>query len=98
MKLVKQRKEAAAGFRQGGAEERAKQEDWEAGQLESYLPAAPSEEELLAVIDAEVAKLDPADRTPRAIGTIMGVLKQTFAGRPLDGKAASKTIKDRLTN
>lgn len=98
MKMVKQRKEAAAGFRKGGAEDRAQNEDWEAEMLESYLPSAPTEEELLAVIDSEVAKLDPADRTPRAIGTIMGALKEAFAGRPLDGKAASKTIKDRLSN
>lgn len=98
MKLVKQRKEAAAGFRKGDAEERAKQEDWEAEQLEAYLPAPPSEEELNQVIDAEVAKLAAADRTPRAIGTVLKALKEAFAGRPLDSKALSKTIKERLNS
>lgn len=96
MKLVKQRKEAAAGFRKGAAEERAKQEDWEAEQLEAYLPAPPSEEEIHQVIDAEVAKLAPADRTPRAIGTVLKALKEKFAGQPLDSKALSKVIKERL--
>ena len=46
LKMIKQRREAAAGFRKGGAEERALNEDREAEQLEGYLPPPPTDEEI----------------------------------------------------
>lgn len=97
LKMIKQRKEAAEGFRKGGAEERAVQEDWEATQLESYLPPAPSEAEIDAAIEAEVAKLDEGARNAKAMGPIMKALNEQFAGRPVDGKALSQKIKSRLS-
>jgi uncharacterized protein YqeY len=97
LKMIKQRKEAAEGFRKGGAEDRAKHEDWEASQLEAFLPPAPSEEELETAIDAEIAKLDPAARNAKAMGSIMKAINVAFAGRPIDGKAVSQTIKAKLS-
>ncbi len=96
MKMIKQRKEAADGFRKGGAEERAKQEDWEAELLGSFLPAAPSESEIDLAIEAELGELAPEARTSKAIGAIMKALQAKFAGRPLDGKALSQKIKAKL--
>jgi uncharacterized protein YqeY len=96
LKMIKQRKEAAEGFRKGGAEERAQQEDREASLLESYLPPAPSEQEIEQAIDAEIARLDPAARNAKAMGPIMKALNETFAGRPVDGKALSQKIKSKL--
>lgn len=97
VKMIKQRKEAADGFRQGNAEERARKEDWEAEMLAEYLPAAPSEEEIQAALDEEVAKLDPAERNPKSMGRLMKALKDRFAGRPVDGKALSQTVKAKLS-
>ncbi len=97
MKLVKMRREAAAGFRQGGAEDRAKNEDREAEALEMFLPAAPSEEEVASAIEAELSALPPEDRTPKAMGQIMKAIQAKFAGRPLDGKAISAQIKGKLS-
>ncbi len=97
LKMIKQRREAAEGFRKGGAEERAVQEDWEATLLESYLPPAPDEAEIDAAIEAEVAKLDPSAVNAKAMGPIMKALNEKFAGRPVDGKALSAKIKSRLS-
>ena len=46
--LIKQRREAADMFRKGGREELAAKEEAELAMIETYLPAAPSEEELEA--------------------------------------------------
>lgn len=96
LKLIKQRREAAAGFRKGGAEDRAKVEDWEAEMLESYLPPAPSEEELDKAVDEEIAKLDEGERTPKAMGGVIKALQAKFAGRPVDGKSLAAKVKAKL--
>jgi uncharacterized protein YqeY len=96
LKMIKQRREAAAGFRKGGAEERALNEDREAEQLEGYLPPPPSEEEIEAAINEEVAKIPEEERSPRSIGVLMKALQAKFAGRPLDGKALAGKIKAKL--
>ena len=55
MRLGKaERREAAAGFRKGGAEERALNEDREAEQLEGYLPPPPTDEEIFQVYPKRV--------------------------------------------
>lgn len=97
LKMIKQRREAAEGFRKGGAEDRAKNEDWEAALLETYLPPAPSEDEMEAAIEAEIAKIDAGARNAKAMGPIMKALNEQFAGRPIDGKALSAKIKAKLS-
>lgn len=96
LKMIKQRREAAAGFRSGGAEDRAKNEDWEAEQLESYLPPAPSDEAIESAIDEEIAKIPEEERGPRSMGTIMKALQAKFAGTPVDGKALAGKVKAKL--
>lgn len=97
LKMIKQRREAAEGFRKGGAEDKAKNEEWEAELLGSYLPAAPSQSEIDEAIDAEIAKLDPDARNAKAMGPVMKALNELFAGRPVDGKALSQQIKTKLS-
>ena len=96
LKMIKQRREAAAGFRKGGAEERALNEDWEAAELESYLPAAPTEEEIAAAIDEEVAKIPADERSPKSMGILMKALNAKFEGQPIDGKALSQKVREKL--
>ena len=96
LKMIKQRREAAEGFRKGGAEDKAKNEDWEAELLESYLPAAPSDSEIDEAIEAQVSQLAPEARNAKAMGPIMKALNERFAGRPVDGKALSQKIKSKL--
>lgn len=97
LKLIKQRREAAEGFRKGGAEDRAKNEDWEAQQLESYLPPAPSDEELEKALDEAVAAIPEGERSAKSMGQIMKTLNEQFAGRPIDGKALSQKVRQKLS-
>ena len=94
--MIKQRREAAEGFRKGGAEDRAQAEDWEAGVLESYLPPAPTDEEIEKAIDEEVAKIPEDERSPKSMGVMMKALNAKFAGRPIDGKALSQKVRQKL--
>jgi len=96
LKMIKQRREAADGFRQGGAEERAQNEDWEAAELESYLPPAPTEEEIDAAVNEEVAKIPEGERSPKSMGPVMKALNERFAGQPVDGKALSQKVRAKL--
>lgn len=96
LKMIKQRREAADGFRKGGAEDRAEAEDWEAQELGNYLPPAPTEEEIKKAIDEEVGKIPAEDRSPKSMGTIMKALNAKFAGRPIDGKALSQSVRAAL--
>src|SRR5580693_8436204 len=54
--LVKQRVDAADMFRKGGREELAQKEEAEKIIIESYLPAAASDEETAAASDAAIAE------------------------------------------
>lgn len=96
MKMIKQRVEAAEGFRKGGAEERAVNEENEKALLEAYLPPAPTEAEIDEVVHAEIAKIPEGDRGPKSIGVVMKAVQAEFAGRPLDGKLVSQKIKAAL--
>lgn len=96
LKMIKQRREAAEGFRKGGAEERAANEDWESAALEEYLPPAPTEDEIEKAIDEELAKIPAEERSPKTMGVLMKALNAKFAGRPVDGKALSQKVRAKL--
>jgi uncharacterized protein len=96
LKMIKQRREAADGFRKGGAEDRAENEDWEAIELSSYLPPAPTDEEVGKAIDEELAKIPQDERSAKSMGPLMKALNETFAGRPIDGKALSQKVRAKL--
>lgn len=96
LKMIKQRREASEGFRKGGAEERALNEDWEAEALQGYLPPAPTEEEIDQAIDEALAAIPPGERSPKSMGVVMKVLNERFAGTPIDGKALSQKVKAKL--
>ena len=54
--LIKQRREAADMFRKGGREELATKEESELAMIETYLPAAPSEEESDRAVSEAIAE------------------------------------------
>jgi len=54
--LVKRRQEAAEMFRKGGRPELADKEDAELRLIETFLPAAPAEEEMDAAVAAALAE------------------------------------------
>lgn len=92
--LLKQRREAAEMFRQGGREESALAEEAEARIIETYMPAAPTEEELQAAIEAAVAETGAS--SPKDLGVMMKAVQAKLAGKRVDGKELSARVRARL--
>ncbi len=61
--------------------------------LTAYLPAMASEDEVRAFIAETVATL--SDRSPKAMGQVMGALKQRF-GSNFDARQANGWVKEAL--
>jgi len=92
--LVKQRTEAAEMFRKGGREEQAAKEENERKLIESYLPAAASEFEINAAIDAALAETGVTSL--KQMGIVMKAAQAKLAGKTVDGKWLSEKVRSRL--
>jgi uncharacterized protein YqeY len=92
--LVKQRIDAAEMFRKGGREESAVKEEAEKKIIESYMPAAATEEETLAAIDAAIAETGAT--SAKQMGLVMKAVQAKLAGKTIDGKLISEKVKARL--
>ena len=93
--LIKQRREAAEMFRKGGRPELAEKEEAELKLIESYMPAAPSEEEIEAAIAAAVAETGVTSL--KQMGVVMKATQAKLTGKRVDGKALSEKVRARLT-
>ena len=92
--LIKQRREAAEMFRKGGREELAVKEEAELKLIESYMPAAPSEQEIEAAIAAALAETGATSQ--KQMGVVMKAAQAKLAGKRVDGKALSEKVRARL--
>ena len=92
--LVKQRIDAAEMFRKGGREESAVKEEAEKKIIESYMPAAATEDETLAAIDAAIAVTGAT--SAKQMGLVMKAVQAKLAGKTIDGKLISEKVKARL--
>ena len=92
--LVKQRREAADMFRKGGRPELADREDAELKLIESYMPSAPSEEEIDAAISAALAETGAT--SAKQMGLVMKAAQAKLAGKRVDGRALSEKVKAKL--
>ena len=93
--LIKQRREAAGMFRQGGRPELAEREEAELRLLETYMPAAPSAEELEAAIAEAIAGTGATSL--KQMGVVMKDVQARLSGKRLDGKALSEMVRARLS-
>ena len=93
--IAKQRRESMEMFRANGRPELADKEAAELVLVEAYLPAAPSEEEVNAAIEAAVAETGVTDKAK--MGLVMNAAKAKLAGKRVDGKALSEKIRARLS-
>jgi uncharacterized protein YqeY len=91
----KRRLEAAEAYRDGGSADRADAEEAEAREIERYLPAEMSDNELAGLVDEAVAT--SGAQGPGDMGKVMGVLMPKVDGRA-DGKRVSAAVKDRLSS
>ena len=92
--LVKQRREAADMFRKGGRPELADREDAELKLIESYMPSAPSDEEIDAAISAALAETGVT--SAKQMGVVMKAAQAKLAGKRVDGRALSEKVKAKL--
>jgi uncharacterized protein YqeY len=92
--LVKQRQEAAEMFRKGGRPELADKEEVEMRLIESFLPSAPSEEEMEAAIAAALA--ETGITSLKQMGLVMKAAQVKLAGKRVDGKVLSDKVRAKL--
>ena len=92
--LVKQRQEAAEMFRKGGRPELADKEEAEQKVIESFLPAAPTEEEMDAAIAAAISETGITSH--KQMGVVMKAAQARLAGKRVDGKLLSDRVRARL--
>lgn len=92
-KLVKQRRESAAIYKEQNRMDLYEKEVIEADVLERYLPAKMSEEELTTILKEIIARLGA--KSPAEMGRVMGVATKELAGKA-DGKEISSKVKQLL--
>lgn len=92
--LVKQRAESAEMFRQGGREEMAQKEEAERRLIESYLPAAASDEDIEGAIQA--AMEETGATALKQMGAVMKAAQARLKGKTVDGKALSEKVRTKL--
>ncbi len=95
--LIKQRKDSVEQFTKGGRQELADKEAAEIVLIESYLPKAAGEEEIVAGVKAVIAEM--GSPTMKDMGTVMKNAMAKFAkqGMRVDGKQVSEAVKMELS-
>jgi len=94
-KMHKQRKESADIYRKQGREDLAKDEEFEAGVLESFLPKQLSDEEIEKIVREIIS--DSGAEGMKDMGKVMGQASAKMAGRA-DGKKISEIVKGKLSS
>jgi uncharacterized protein YqeY len=94
--LIKQRKDSVEQFTKGGRQEMADKEAAEIVLIESYLPKAAGEAEIVAEVKAAVAEM--GSPTMKDMGAVMKTAMAKFAaqGMRVDGKIVSEAVKKEL--
>jgi hypothetical protein len=92
-KLVKQRRESAAIYKEQNRPDLYEKEIIEAEVLEKYLPAKMSDEELLNILKAIIARIGA--KSLADMGKVMGVATKELAGKA-DGREISVKVKQLL--
>lgn len=89
-KEAKKRQESADLYRRGGSNIQAEAEEYEKEIIESYLPDKLSDEELQALVDAELSKLDAP--SPKDMGIVIANVRQA-AGPSADGAIIASKVR-----
>ena len=95
--LIKQRKDSVEQFTKGGRQEMADKEAAEIVLIETYLPKAASEADIITGVKAVIAEMGAP--TMKDMGTVMKNVMARFqgAGIRVDGKQVSETVKRELS-
>jgi uncharacterized protein YqeY len=95
--LIKQRKDSVEQFTKGGRQEMADKEAAEIVLIETYLPKAAGEAEIIAGVKAAIAEM--GSPTMKDMGAVMKTAMAKFAtqGMRVDGKVVSDAVKKELS-
>ena len=86
-KMIKQRREAEATYRDAGRTELVEQEAFEISVIEEFLPAQMSEDDIRAAVATVIA--DEGASGLKDMGRTMGASKAKYAGQMDFGKASA---------
>jgi len=89
--MIKQRRESAKVYRDGGRPELAEKEESEISVIEKYLPKQLSEDDMKSAIAAAVKEVGA--ESVKDMGKVMAVLKEKYTGQMDFGKAGA-LVKD----
>jgi uncharacterized protein YqeY len=92
--LVKQRRDAIEMYQKGNRPELAEKEAGELKIVESFLPSAPSDDEINAAIDAAIGETGASGA--KDMGKVMKAAQAKLAGKRVDGKALSDKVRAKL--
>ena len=93
-KMIKQREESAAVYRQGGRPELAENEEAEIVIIRTFMPKQMDEAQMKAELAKVIAETGAA--SIKDMGKVMAVLKERYAGQ-MDFARASAIVKETLT-
>ena len=92
-KLVKQRKDAAAIYREQNRPDLAEEEEYQASIIEKYLPQQLTEEQVEIIIDKVIQDMEA--KSMKDMGKVMGQATKVIAGRA-DNKLVSQIVRKKL--
>jgi len=92
--LVKQRRDSIEQFTKGGRKDLADKEQAEIAILDAYLPAAASDDEIAVAVTAAIAETGAT--SAKDMGKVMKAVMAGLAGKTVDGKKVSETVKAKL--
>jgi len=92
--LVKQRKDSFEQFSANGRTELAEKERAELVVLEEYLPQSATADEIAAAVTAAISETGAS--SAKDMGLVMKATMAKLAGKTVDGKLVSETVKAKL--
>lgn len=92
--LVKQRRESAQAYRDGGRPELADKEEQELAVIQEFLPAQLAEDEIRGIIEEAIVETGAASM--KDMGKVMKFVTARTVGRA-DGRVVSDLVKARLS-
>jgi uncharacterized protein len=92
--LVKQRKDSIEQYINNGRPELAEKEKTELAILEEYLPQAATPEEIEIAVAEAIGETGASSM--KDMGSVMKAAQAKLAGKTVDGKTVSETVKTKL--
>lgn len=92
--MVKQRKDSIEQYINAGRNDLAEKEQSELGVIEQYLPQNASAEDIAQAVMEAIAETGASSM--REMGVVMKTAQAKLAGKTVDGKALSETVKSKL--